>query len=66
MPAAPHAMNELVPNSLSHLTDEDLQFFKTWVHLSSLETEEVLKTNKLKKISKTTNITKMTKIVRKS
>eukprot|EP00094_Tigriopus_californicus_P009570 TCALIF_09226-PA protein Name:"Similar to Dna2 DNA replication ATP-dependent helicase/nuclease DNA2 (Mus musculus)" AED:0.03 eAED:0.03 QI:0/0.66/0.5/0.75/1/1/4/36/1063 len=50
VPPAPHAMAELVPQTLSHLQEDDLQFFKKWSLMCAMEAEESGKGSKLKEL----------------
>ncbi len=50
VPAAPHAMSELVPASISQLQVEDLEFFQKWSKMCALETGEALRVNRLKNL----------------
>ena len=47
IPSAPHAMSELVPQTLSHLSDTHLQFYQKWSLMSSLEKQESAAKSKL-------------------
>ena len=40
VPEAPHAMAALVPNTLAHLTDKDLDYFRRWFLMLQLENGE--------------------------
>ena len=45
-----HAMSELVPQALGHLTTDDVEFFNKWSKMSSLESGEARKGSKLKNL----------------
>lgn len=49
-PQPPHAMAELVPEVLNHLTQEDRDFFDKWSKMNSLELGEARKGSKLKSL----------------
>ncbi len=49
IPEAPHAMADLVPQTLAHLTEEDLAFFNNWSQMCALETGEARKASRLKR-----------------
>lgn len=50
VPPAPHAMAELVPQTLSHLLGEDLEFYKKWSLMCAMEAEEAGKGSRLKEL----------------
>jgi hypothetical protein len=43
-------MSELVPASISHLQQEDLEFFEKWSNMCALETGQSLRVNRLKNL----------------
>ena len=48
IPPSPHAMSELVPQTLGHLTQAHKDFFQLWSVICGLENEEAAKANKAK------------------